>query len=177
MDNKLEVPVLKVFRTGLSFYLFFSTKMRNNDIIKSDIYMFLLYNHMCCFEGQAMRFYYVYSEFVTGFDIDASKNYKIVIFSDINVAIEKLKKSFYKHLSETKLREVDKKKIIAQFEQDMKAGKYRYHFRDNRRVDELQYFAKVHRRHVMGELNFSEKYPMYRRKQVAQNRWGWRCVV
>ena len=90
MDNKLKVPVLKVFRTGLSFYLFFSTKMRNNDIIKSDIYMFLLYNHMCCFEGQAMRFYYVYSEFVTGFDIDASKNYKIVIFSDINVAIEKL---------------------------------------------------------------------------------------
>ena len=124
-----------------------------------------------------MRFYYVFSEIVTGFDVDASKNYDIVLFSDIDMAVEKLKKSFYKRLSKTKLREIDKKKIIEQFEQNIKEGKYQYHFRDSRMPEELQYFGKVHRRNVYGEQANIELYPLYRIQQAKNIRRRWKSVV
>ena len=121
-----------------------------------------------------MQFYYVFSDMVTGYDIDASKNYRIALFADKEEAISVLKKAFYKHLEKTNLREKDKEKIINKFEKDVASGKLSYHFRDNRIAQEPQYFGKIHRRRVFGEKSSTEMYPIYRRKQASTMRRRWK---
>ena len=92
---------------------------------------------------------YIYTSMITGFDIDASKTYEILVFLDKEDAIVALQKNFEKVLAKTHLRIQDKEKIRQKFEDNLANGNLSYHFRDNRTPDEPQYFGKVHQRSIL----------------------------
>lgn len=98
---------------------------------------------------QVLRQCYVFTDIVSSFDIDVSKHYKVFVFLEKEDAVKKLCQFFDKRLDGTHLKLSDKENIRSRFLYNLRNGKYFYHFRDNRCVEEFQYFGKVHRRSML----------------------------
>lgn len=117
---------------------------------------------------------YVFTDIVSSYDADISKQYTVFVFVNKEDAVKKLCQFFEKRLSGTKLKEADKEKVRSRFSDNIKNGRYYYHFRDNRNPEEPQYFGKVHRRSMLWlETDGIGGYPVKdsRKKKKFCNSW------
>jgi hypothetical protein len=94
---------------------------------------------------------FIFTHIKSSDNTNLKKDYVLTIHTEKTNAVQTLKKQFQKTLAQSKLNKEQKQTETTKFEENLKQGKFHYHFRDSKDEEEPQYFGKIHTRTITQE--------------------------